>query len=247
MMGKEFRSTKKADWVISGVPMAFFNAVVRTDFPRDASRDIERLVAKFEASGVPMGWDVGPFDSPPDLADQLVAHGFKREDSVPAMVMELRDLRSPEGPEGLTIRRVDGKRELREWSSLWSEQFEIPLEAREPLARFFRRKEASGDDDVISYSGFLGNRLVGISTLFLGSKAVGLYNVATAPDARGRGVGTAMTCVALEEGRKRGYKLATLQSSKLGYGIYRKLGFEQCFEFHGYERQLKAVGQPNKC
>jgi ribosomal protein S18 acetylase RimI-like enzyme len=59
--------------------------------------------------------------------------------------------------------------------------------------------------------------------------------VNTAPGWRGRGIGHAMTAVALHDARKRGARNACLDASKAGVGIYRRLGFEavtQVTRFH---------------
>jgi len=184
-----------------------------------------------------MSWSVGPLDKPKDLGDRLLSNGFKLEESVPVMVMEPLDLKVRlVQPEGLVIRPVSDLDELREWTDIWFDAFEIPSIARESLQRGFVRKASEGDSDVINYSGLMGGRLVAISTLFLGTSAVGIYNIATVASARGKGVGTAMTGFALAESRRRRFEVATLQSSKAGYEIYKRLGFEECFKLRSYVR-----------
>jgi ribosomal protein S18 acetylase RimI-like enzyme len=237
MMKDEYRSTSRADWIISGIPMAFFNPVLRTDFPEAAGREIRRMIARFEAAHSPISWSVGPLDKPRDLGDQLLANGFRLEESVPVMVMEPVDpKRRQSRPEDLVIRPVADLDELAEWSDIWFDAFEIPAVAHEPLRGSFIRKASERDPDVINYSGLMGGRLVAIATLFLGKSAAGIYNIATVASARGRGVGTAMTRFVLADSRRRGYKTATLQSSKAGYEIYRGLGFKECFKLSSYVR-----------
>ena len=48
-----------------------------------------------------------------------------------------------------------------------------------------------------------------------------------APDVRRRGLGAALTARAVAEGRERGYEVAVLGSSKLGYGVYERMGFTE--------------------
>jgi ribosomal protein S18 acetylase RimI-like enzyme len=237
MLDSGFHTTRKADWIISGVPEAFFNPVLRTEFSRAAARDIERMMERYDSSGSSMSWQVTPSSRPKDLGDKLVAYGFKLEGTAPAMALSLKDLKRQEYPEGISVRRVGNRRELGKWFALWTRIFGIPYESRDPLYRFFLQKGWRSDSDVYNYEGFLKGRLVAISTLHLGRRAVGIYNVGTVESARGRGIGTAMTHYALEEGRRRGYEIGTLQASKAGYGVYRKLGFEELFKVRNYVRR----------
>ena len=51
--------------------------------------------------------------------------------------------------------------------------------------------------------------------------------VATVPDARGRGIGTAITLHPLGEARALGYRAGILQSTPAATHLYRRLGFRE--------------------
>jgi ribosomal protein S18 acetylase RimI-like enzyme len=53
----------------------------------------------------------------------------------------------------------------------------------------------------------------------------GIFNLGTLSDARRRGVGTALTALALHEARERGCTTASLQSTPVAEGVYASLGF----------------------
>jgi len=234
MFREGFQSTKKADWVISGVPMAFFNPVMRTEFPEVAAPDIKIMVAKFDPATSPISWWVTPFTRPKSLADQLLANGFKFEETIPAMSLPLERLKAPTYPLGLAVKEARSPKELLRWFRVVADAFEIPAKVTEELYRGMLKKLKSPDGDVVNYSGYIGRRLVGTSTLFLGKSAAGLYNVTTIPSARGKGIGSAITHFTLSEAHRRGFRIGTLQSSKAGYGIYKKLGFEERFKISSY-------------
>jgi GNAT superfamily N-acetyltransferase len=51
--------------------------------------------------------------------------------------------------------------------------------------------------------------------------------VATLPEAQGRGLSSRLLAAALVEARERGNDISTLQATKMGEGVYARLGFER--------------------
>jgi GNAT superfamily N-acetyltransferase len=62
----------------------------------------------------------------------------------------------------------------------------------------------------------------------------GIYNVATVPTARRRGLGTALTVHALREARQRGCTTAGLQATEMAEGLYASIGFRDLGRFDEY-------------
>jgi predicted acetyltransferase len=54
-----------------------------------------------------------------------------------------------------------------------------------------------------------------------------IANVTTIPEHRGRGLGRAVTLAAMRIGAAAGAQIAVLQSTDMGRGVYRRLGFEE--------------------
>jgi predicted acetyltransferase len=69
---------------------------------------------------------------------------------------------------------------------------------------------------------------VATATLVPSTGVAGIYNVATLPEARGQGIGAAMTATVLRAGRDLGCHTAILIASELGEPVYRRVGFEEC-------------------
>ena len=66
---------------------------------------------------------------------------------------------------------------------------------------------------------------VATATGFTVGDGTAIYSVATHPDYRGRGYGSAVTTQAVRGGFAAGASFAALQSSALGESVYRRLGF----------------------
>jgi ribosomal protein S18 acetylase RimI-like enzyme len=64
----------------------------------------------------------------------------------------------------------------------------------------------------------------------------GIYAVVTAGDARRRGFGEAVTRRVLGEARRVGLRVAVLQASTAGRGVYERIGFREQFRFRLHER-----------
>jgi predicted acetyltransferase len=75
--------------------------------------------------------------------------------------------------------------------------------------------------------------------LLLTLGVAGIFGVATVPEARGRGLGTAISLHALREARDMGYKVSVLLSSRMGYRIYQRLGFKEYCRLEIYRLRLK--------
>lgn len=62
----------------------------------------------------------------------------------------------------------------------------------------------------------------------------GIYNVATIPEARRRGLGTALTAHAVHAARDRGCETASLQSTEMAERVYAAVGFRDLGRFDEY-------------
>lgn len=229
--GVDFHDGAGLLWVISGIPHPLCNGVYRADLTRDdLDATIAATLARFRERRAPMFWYVGPATRPIDLGERLAAHGLTQTAEVPGMAADLRAL--PEervAPPGLTIERVRDITALRDYVRVLGACFGFPDELGEAFVALFASAGFAEQAPWRHYVGRLNGDMVTTASLFLGAGAAGIYNVATAPEARRRGLGTAVTLAALREARGLGYRTGVLTSSSDGYNVYRRLGFvEQC-------------------
>jgi ribosomal protein S18 acetylase RimI-like enzyme len=67
----------------------------------------------------------------------------------------------------------------------------------------------------------------------------GVYMVATRPEARGRGLATALMRQALAEARQRGLETTSLQATQMGRDIYARLGYRDLGVIQMWERRRR--------
>jgi ribosomal protein S18 acetylase RimI-like enzyme len=211
-------------WVATDIPFPPFNGVVRTRLPPvTVAPTITSTLQHFARHHVPMLWLITPSTQPPDLGNHLTALGLTHKGDEPAMAIDLHalptDLRQPSG---FTLELVDDLSTLRSWCG-FIEQAVIT----EALFAWGQTLGFAPEREIVHFLGRLDGRPVATATLVLGGGVAGIYNVMTVPDAQRRGIGALMTVRPLEVARARGYRLGTLQSSKMGYPLYRRLGFEE--------------------
>ena len=68
----------------------------------------------------------------------------------------------------------------------------------------------------------------------------GIYNVGTLPEARRRGIGTALTVIQLQDARERGCTTASLQSTPMAERLYARVGFRDLGQFVEYAPPMIA-------
>jgi ribosomal protein S18 acetylase RimI-like enzyme len=119
----------------------------------------------------------------------------------------------------------------------------VTIDALDAWQRLFAGAFGGGSDEALSLArrvfppsllddggsrllaGYVADRLVATAWAVRAGDTVGVYAVGTDETVRRRGYGTAMTWACLEAGRRWGCRIAVLQSSELGVGLYTRIGF----------------------
>jgi GNAT superfamily N-acetyltransferase len=195
---------------------------------------VEDTLAYFRSRAVPaITWWLSPDQPPAAWAPLLQSHGFHFNNSTPGMALALDVLPSLQQlPPGLKIVRVEDMATLQAWIDVFAGGYPIPVEMK-PL--FLSLLAGLGFEPPIRhYLGLLDGLPVGTSNMYLGAGVAGVMFVATLPAARRRGVGAALTLAPLFEARQLGYRLGILQSSEMGYQVYRQLGFQHLTSMENY-------------
>ena len=215
-------------WLITNMPDHFMNLVVCTQLPSEGIDElIDSALTHFRSLNIrKLSWLAQEGVPANEIKKYLLAHGLIFSESFATeMAADLISL--PDDlptPIGLRIVPVVGGETLKQWIHVASIGFGVREEFEKVWYDFF--VEAVFDMRFRTYLAVLNGQPVGTSQLFLSAGVAGIYNVTCIPEARGRGIGAAITLAPLLKAREMEYRVGILQASRLGYHVYRRLGFQ---------------------
>ena len=231
----EFCEGPNLAWLLTGMPIGFLNTVFSTQLPPDhADEIIAEALTHFRARNVSrLWWWPEPASQAEELGKRLLKLGFTWNDGSTGMAANLLTLPAdlPQ-PNGLTILPVENKEMLEKFVWTAGAGYEFPESA---VSISFDLLLGLGFElPLRSYLALLDGRPVAASQLFLSAGVAGIYWVATVPEVRQQGIGTAITLTPLLEAREMGYHVGILHASKMGYPVYCRLGFQEYCKMSSY-------------
>jgi GNAT superfamily N-acetyltransferase len=239
-------------WAVSPIADTFRNVVVGARFEAEhANRRILEISDRYARGDTGFVWWVAPFDTPVDLGARLTNAGLALEGNAPAMAANLADVPLDEAPpDGLEIVPVVDAGTLQEFLTVveadcleWSGGVATPIQRRtlDAFAREIPRRLPS-EPVPLRWLGRVDGQPVATSRVSVSAGVAGLYAILTLPSHRGQGIGRAMTLAALRAAAGLGYGIGVLQSSDLGYGVYRRLGFRDLFTYDIFLQVMPTPG-----
>jgi hypothetical protein len=163
-------------------------------------------------------------------ADRVLrSHGLRLASEVPGMIAEeIEPLRR--APVRMEFRRVACPRTLADFAGIGTVCFNVPapwyrevFDASLPERRF------------VAWVGYLDGCPVATAASVTAEGIIGLYNVATTPGRRGRGLAEATTRHTIIQARQEAPGApVVLQSSLMGMDLYARLGFRAVTRFRVY-------------
>jgi GNAT superfamily N-acetyltransferase len=225
-LGGEFRRCGPVDAFLGSLPLPFANGclVLQPTDPADLKAAMDWVVT----GQVPYQVRVDEAVLSPELLAVLNDFALVEDESpMPAMVLQPIP-ESPPVAAGVSVSRV-----TRESYG----HFVDVMVATGISAKFATRifpVELLDVDHAAYFLGTLDGDRVGISTAVLTGRSGGIYSVATLEAARRRGVGSAVTWAAVDAIRDWGCSAAVLQSSEMGYPVYRAMGFREVTRYRRF-------------
>jgi GNAT superfamily N-acetyltransferase len=136
---------------------------------------------------------------------------------------------------GLRILRAGDDRDIDTWARTLALGFGEGAREANWVGEVYKRVGLGDDSPFRHYIAWLGDTPAGTASLLLDDNTAGIYFVMTAPDARRKGIGAAITLHALRAARNLGYHVGVLGASEMGEPVYRRLGFETFSNMNIYE------------
>ncbi|HEY7150206.1 MAG TPA: GNAT family N-acetyltransferase, partial [Solirubrobacterales bacterium] len=229
--GSDDSSLLEHDGVIgSVVPGAPDRSVLNSVVYRDAASlraALEELAGAYEAAGV-RAWTVWVPEADREAAALLEAAGHRLDAAPTAMVLDLADLGESRG-DGLDWDSNAAVEDVTRINDL-AYGFEVGTfggaMTRMPPGLALRLYQARVDGEPACVMATVDD-----------DADCGIYLVATLKEHRGRGLAGGLLHLALAEARERGLETSSLQSTKFGYPVYARLGYEPICALEMWERR----------
>ncbi|HWM55598.1 MAG TPA: GNAT family N-acetyltransferase [Solirubrobacterales bacterium] len=208
---------------------AISNAAFRT-----GDADPEELLAKAReffgarSRGFSL-WVRGGVPEDSDLIEAANSAGLKQVFEMPEMTMEAK-ANEPPLPTGVELRRVVSAADA---DSFWQIATSAYADNGFPPEIFRYYEDHSGlvADNAVAFLAELDGKPVGIAMTIVRHGVAGIYWVGTLAEARGKGIGEAVTAAAISAGFDLGVEIASLQASPMGEPVYRRMGFEAIYRY----------------
>lgn len=206
--------------IATGIELSFCNAIVENNenAPLEETQ-VDHAINFFRNKKLPfIWWNADRILEKKGLQFGGVFKGIAAEISVP------REAAQP--THDIFVKKVQTNAEKESFYKIMGEVYSIP---RTLLNQFSIGCEAAVNaGDAINFLGYLDKTPVSIVTLAIGNAAAGLWSLGTLPDARKKGLASAVVTAAVEEAKARQYDhmMAILTPEAMAKGLFDKLGFK---------------------
>jgi GNAT superfamily N-acetyltransferase len=199
--------------------------------PDDATAALAEAEGVFRAHGRSLGIDVER-GRHPDVDAALQAMDLEMVATRPAMAVSVQDVQPAQVPAGVEIVRVTDPELLADLVDVEVGAFETDRAVAEGLLA----PSQLPLPNVRLYAALSDGRAVAQAVTNTQRGAVGVFGVATLPEYRRRGIGTAITAFAIDDVRSE-TDLAWLQSTEMARPLYERMGFRPVSDWDVWVRE----------
>ncbi|HWI94724.1 MAG TPA: GNAT family N-acetyltransferase [Solirubrobacterales bacterium] len=206
------------------------NGAFRRDDGVDADEFVARAREFFTARGRGFSiWVRGGQKEDRDLLAAAEAAGLQLIYEMPEMTLGEK-LEPPELPPGAELRKLTAVQHATDFWRVAIASYESIGFPPEVFAGYSNHAGLLAEN-VVAFLALLDGEPVGIAMTMVSHGVAGIYWVGSLEQARGKGIGRAVTVAATNAGFELGADLASLQASPMGKPIYEAMGYETAFEY----------------
>ncbi len=224
----EFFDCYEMSIINCGIPEKQFNLAFIKRITSNPEDNIKKWEQYFNSRNFPFQVIIRPGLEEP-YALRLEEKGYKRIESIPAMVLfDLPDLIIEKG--NLHIKKVVTPTELGHFQTTGAKGFSLP----DGAGPFVITQQTLDLPNIDMFIGYAEGEPVCTSMLIITGNIAGIYWVSTLEKYRNQGFAEAITWQSIMLGKAKGCKFASLQASKLGVPVYKRMGFSNPFGYIVY-------------
>jgi len=143
-----------------------------------------------------------------------------------------------DAPEGVDVRRVRDAADAREFAKVAAEAFRGEAPGAEEVVRaIFRDAESLLGEETAAFVARDHGKPASVAMTMMKEGVAWIGWVGTIPEMRGRGLGRLTTAAATRAGFALGGKFASLEATKMGLPVYRRLGYREIVRYRNYWSQ----------
>lgn len=205
----------------------------------NVERVIREQISHFESAGCDFTWLVYQHDTPADLKDRLLSHGFEVDEPDAIMVLDVKHLSSALlQPVGYDVRRIADPSRVDDVMAIRHQAWPGNYSSR---AQSLARRLINDPHGLSLYVVYVEGKPASTAqvSFYEQGQFASLVHAATLPGYRGRGLFTALVAVLIQETRKRGKRFLDSDANQMSRPILEKLGFSWLTEVHGCEWRVK--------
>ncbi|HHT7226228.1 TPA: GNAT family N-acetyltransferase [Bacillus cereus] len=219
--GMSIKKTKDYIAVDCGLPVDTFNIITLLN------NNLE--VEYYYQRNFPMSVWLWDEEQERDIKSELIKIGLKKAEQNIAMVADLKTI-SPtiNMPVSFTIQQASSPGQINKFGETLADLFGTSEEGIHVQAFYnqISNLDICNSENMKLFLGLYEGEVVTVGSLICSKDSIGIYDIATKEEMRGRGFGSTMFNFLLQEAQKFKNTYCVLQASPDGINIYKKSGFQ---------------------
>lgn len=232
--GCQYNNQPNEKWI----SLSYTNRVLYTKF--STVEELNLYLEKLKKTKKEWLYIIGPSSRPKNQKEVIQqTEGFQHIMDWAGMALELTKLGKRKMNDLLDVKKVETLEEFKTWVDLYIEGFNMASSLKPEIHENYGQLLLTNTSPVQFYLGYYDGQPAVTTALHYNNddKTVGVFEVATRPSLRRRGLASSVLQYLLEASLIQGYKWAVLHATEAGFSTYKKLGFETYCQFHVYSLQ----------